>query len=206
MAEPRHAGRAALGFSVHTGWAAAVAVAPDLATHTVAVLDRRRMVMIEGAVPDRPPYVYHAARHLPPEAAERLVREFEALAAREARAGVSALLEAVRSTGYLVDAGAILASAPPLAAPLPAILRSHALIHAAEGALFRAAIRGACTASGLSVIEPLAKDLHRSAAHALHLSPASLETHLARIGRAAGRPFAKDHREATLAAWVALSS
>jgi hypothetical protein len=41
------------------------------------------------------------------------------------------------------------------------------------------------------------------AAAALRLSEGALATELARIGRAAGRPWSKDHRQACLAALIA---
>src|SRR2546430_16489842 len=64
-------GRAALGFSVHTGWAAMVAVSsgPDGST---VILDRQRLVLM-GNDPHRPRFVYHAAQKLDPGAAERLL-------------------------------------------------------------------------------------------------------------------------------------
>jgi hypothetical protein len=101
-------------------------------------------------------------------------------------------------------AGALAVKDKALNAPLRAILASHALIHAAEGELFRGAIGSALEAGGIEVKHPRASEVRERAAAALGLDPDELDGWLAKVGRTAGRPWAKDHKEACLAALIAL--
>jgi hypothetical protein len=85
------------------------------------------------------------------------------------------------------------------------ICESHARIHAAEGALFRAALAGASRALGVPVVEVRARDLAARAAALLGVSVEELADRLAALGRDAGPPWGKDQKEALLAALVAAS-
>jgi hypothetical protein len=203
MAVGRRRGRAALGFSVHTGWAAVVAVSAETPA-SVVVLDRRRVEMMPGKDPGSPRFVYHAARELRRDAAERLIRESTELSVAKAEAALQAAVEELASRDLVVVASGLLAGNAPSATSLEAILASHALVHAAEGELFRGAIRGACAALGIPVTEVRAKELGPRAARALGIPPAKVAQELAAIGRAAGRPWAKDQKDSCLAACVAL--
>jgi hypothetical protein len=203
MPGPRGRGSAALGFSVHTGWAALVAVAADRSA-AVAVLDRRRVEMIPAADRQRPRFVYHAAARLSPAAAERFVRESADRAASNAADALRGAIADLAASGWGAVAAGIVGGDPRPPPPLEAILRSHALIHAAEGELFRRAVRAAGEAAGLRVVEIRAKELGAHGAAALGVPAAKLAERLAEIGRAAGRPWAKDQRDAYLAACVAL--
>jgi len=84
-------------------------------------------------------------------------------------------------------------------------LKSHSRIHAAEGELFRRAIRRACEAVKIPVTEVRARELPLRAGEILLVSPAEVPQRLAAIGRTAGRPWAKDQKESLLAALVVLS-
>jgi len=194
--------RAALGFSVHTGWAALLAAAGSL--ESPLVLDRRRVEMIAGSDPGKPPYVYHAAQNVDLRAAERLVREWTAVSLAKARTAVRAAIADLEA--YEVVAASILVSDRALTANLEAILQSHALIHAAEGELYRSSIRQAAESAGLRVVEVRTKQVHRQTATTLGISESKLVQHLAQIGKAVGKPWAKDHKEAFLAALIALST
>jgi hypothetical protein len=191
------AGLAALGFSVHTGWAAMVAVGSK-----DAVLDRRRFVLIAGDAPERPRFVFHAASKLPIEAAGKLVAESQELAYANALADLHAAIRALPD--HDVVACGIVGADRPLEAPLESVLRSHSLIHTAEGRLFREAIRRAGEAVGIAVVEVRSRELRARAAAALRVGEGKLEEHLAAVGRAAGRPWAKDQRDAFSAAAIAL--
>jgi hypothetical protein len=207
MAGGRGQDRAALGFSVHTGWAALVALsAGSPAVASIEILDRRTVQMIPGSDPEGPRFVYHAAAKLSPAAAERFVRESAERAASAATEALRAAAAELSARGHrAVAAGVVVGDGRPAPA-LDAILRSHALIHAAEGVLFRRAIRRASEALELRVAEIRAKELPARAAAALGIAPAKLAERLSGIGRAAGRPWAKDQRDACLAACVALLS
>jgi hypothetical protein len=185
---------AALGFSVHTGWAVEVAVAPR-SPASAEVLDRRRIELLDGSDVEGPRFVYHAARSLSLDAARRLIaRSLE----RSERAARAALQAAVDSLAADVVAAGIVIGDRPAPASLQAVLASHPAIHAAEGELFRSAVRSAAEALGIAVVEVRAKELQSRAG--------TIADQLDVIGRAAGRPWAKDHRQACLAAAVALQA
>ena len=196
--------RAALGWSVHTGWAVLVAVSGPAASATV--VDRRRIEMMPQRDVKLPRFVYHAAQKMTPAAAERFVREANELSWTNAKAAIRTAIGELRANGFEIAASGIVVGNKRLEAPLAAILESHALIHTAEGQLFRDAVRRASEALKLSVTEVGAKELEARAAAQLRLSNVALAQQLARIGAAAGRPWSKDHRQACLAALMALSS
>jgi hypothetical protein len=187
---------AALGFSVHTGWAALVAVAGR------AVVDRRRVELL----PDRERFVYHAARELARPAAERSIRAAEARSLAAARAAIEQTRATLAAGGRELVACGIVVGNRPAAAALEEVLASHALIHAAEGELARQAIRAASARLGLRVAEIGPRDLEPRAAAALGIPAAEVAPRLAGIGRAAGRPWAKDQKDACLAALIALAA
>jgi hypothetical protein len=134
--------RVAIGFSVHTGWAAAVAVGGPKAT----VLARQRVVLADS---DYGRFVYHAARETPAFASE-MVKESRQVAVKR---GTKALKELIADlAGHQVVAIA-LPPAKRALPPLEAILASHSLVHSAEGELFRAALLTAGEKVGLAVVE-----------------------------------------------------
>jgi hypothetical protein len=194
--------RAAIGWSVHTGWAVLVAVSGPAAS--AAVVDRRRIEMMPHRDVKRPRFVYHAAQAMKPAPAAALVRDAMDMSWKNAKAAIQTAAGELRAQGYEVAASGIVVGNKRLEAPLAAILESHALIHTAEGQLFRDAVRRACDNLKLPVTEVAARELDARAAAALRLSDGALAAALARIGRAAGRPWSKDHRQACLAALLAL--
>lgn len=195
---------AALGFSVHTGWAALVVVAGPL--RHPAVLDRRQVEMIAGKERAPPRFVFHAARELRGEERERSVATAKERSRARATAALQTMVSALRSGGRHVAIAAIVGStAPPPEAPLERILESHAAIHSAEGELFRAAVAAACDSLRIPVVRVPARDLSGRAAELLGLSPDGLAEWLAKVGQAAGRPWAKDQKDGFLAALLARS-
>ena len=196
--------KVAFGFSVHTGWAAVIAVAGTPASPVI--LHRSLVEMIPDADRDPPRFVYHAGQELSLGAAEKYVR----LATEKSRANALASLEAIVAAlgkgGHRVVACGIIGSNRPLEADLATILKSHSLVHSAEGALFRGAIKSASEKLKIPVTEIGARDLPSRAAKALKISAAELPDRLAKVGRAAGRPWSKDQKDAFLVALVAGSA
>ncbi len=191
---------AALGFRAHSGWAALVAVAGPAAEPVVAV---RRRVELSRRTPRQP---FHAAEGRPFAAAEALIRratdEATALAERAVREAVAEL----RAAGHEpVASGVLLAAGRPLPG-LREVLASHALIHAAEGELFREALRQASERCGLLVTHVKEKELDERAAQALGRSAAEQGRQLAAWGKALGPPWTQDQKRAALVAWLALAA
>ena len=197
----------ALGFSVHTGWAALVAIARSGGAN-LTVLDRRRIGMLPVPLTPRQdayPHVFHAARELPLADAERFIRKAEEEARVRARDELATAVEGLRAAGHRVLEGAIITGRESPSRALEEILQSHTLVHAAEGALFRAVIRGASEDLGLRVLQVPAPELVRRAARALGVPKEEVPDLLTRIGRPLGPPWTADHKAATLAAVLALS-
>ena len=197
----------ALGFSVHTGWAALVAIARSGGAN-LTVLDRRRIGMLPVPLTPRQdayPHVFHAARELPLADAERFIRKAEEEARVRARDELATAVEGLRAAGHRVLEGAIITGRESPSRALEEILQSHTLVHAAEGALFRAVIRGASEDLGLRVLQVPAPELVRRAARALGVPNEEVPELLTRIGRPLGPPWTADHKAATLAAVLALS-
>jgi hypothetical protein len=99
----------------------------------------------------------------------------------------------------------VAAAAKPLP-PLAAILKSHSLVHAAEGELYRRVFSEAGAALGARPTRVPANAFARRAAAALGLTPAKLAARLAAMGKASGKPWAADLKQAALAAWLALAT
>ena len=76
--------------------------------------------------------------------------------------------------------------------PLAVVLRSHPLLHLAEGQLSQDAIAEAAQAAGLAVQNVSFHDLDPT-------------EQVAELGRAAGTPWRKDHKLAAAAALLALA-
>jgi hypothetical protein len=189
--------RAALGFSVHTGWAAVVAVGGPPAAPVLLAKGRIDVATTfdEGAV-------FHAAQELPIEKARALVARSEARFAARARTELDAF---VARLGAPVAGAGLAAPAAKALPPFESIVRSHPLVHAAEGELYRRVFAAAAS----SVVGapppriPPATLAARTAA-ALGVAPAHVAGHLAAMGKASGKPWAADQKHAALAAWLGL--
>jgi hypothetical protein len=193
--------RATFGFSVHTGWAAMIAVAGPPKAPTI--VDRRLFEMM-GDDPDKPRFVYHyAAERLELPAAERFVREAVEQSRSHALAALEAALVELGKKNYDVVASGIVVGNKPLKAALADILRSHSLIHTAEGELFRVAVKSASERLKIPVTEIRARDLESQAAKVLGVPAAKVPERLAAIGRAAGKPWGKDQKDSFLVAMLA---
>ncbi len=192
--------RAALGFRVHSGWAAMVVLAEPLAAP--ALVRRCRIELADPAVAGaiQP---YHAAEKMAFADAEKHVRrcaEATADRAQKSLRDVLAEIPACRPKGACI----LLASGRPLPA-LAGILASHALIHTAEGEFFRHALREACGRCGVPENGIRERDLQVETLRALGRPAGDLDAALAAWGKAAGPPWRQDEKLSALAAWLALA-
>ena len=187
---------AGIGFFAHTGWAAAVALAGPVDSPRVAA--RRRLDLWEG--PDA--HAYHRAAELDPRAARELIARAVDLSRRRA---VDALQTLLAEIGARAAGAVIVGGNARIPADLAAVLRSHPLVHGAEGELFRNALAAACAAANVQVQIVLARDLHARAAGAVRLPPAELSRRITELGRTVGSPWGKDQKDCAAAAWLALA-
>jgi hypothetical protein len=191
---------AGIGFRHHTGWAIAVAVTGDV--KSLEVLERRRVELID---PSLVRFAYHNVQDAPLDEAAESIAQVEASALACATREIGALVSSLAADGHEVRGVGIAAKTAKLPHALQKVLSSHALLHAAEGDLYREALAEAAASSGLPVAGFPPKEIYADAAAELGTSDAALRDLLARTGKAIGTPWTADHREAVLAAMLALA-
>jgi hypothetical protein len=139
----------------------------------------------------------------------------------QAREFISRMQEEARSLAYqairelqselqkqglkLTRCGLLLASGRPLP-ELDKVLASHALIHTADGELFREALLHASARCGLRDYRIKERELLEHAGQVFRLKSAELMGRVTELGRPFGSPWSQDEKFATLAAWLALAS
>jgi hypothetical protein len=190
--------RIAIGFRVHTGWAAGVALAGPATAPKV--IDRRRVALAEETDTEKL-QAFHLAAEQPFAKAEWMIGAARTATAKATQASLAAWLDELGT----VERAGIVAGNAALPASLETILASHALIHAAEGEMFRAAIVEACAARDLHVVPFAGKTLTETGASLLGLTVGALRERLTAWGRDLGPPWGQDQKEAALVAWLALA-
>jgi hypothetical protein len=189
----------AFGVKAHSGWAALVAVGEEDGRLEVAL--RRRLELASEPWAKQP---YHAAEGLDAEDAEDVVARAVAAAHACAEQGLAAALAERCAGGDEVIACGVLLGAgmPPWSTR--EILAVHMRMHKAEGELFREALLRGAERAGLPCIGVREKEVEAVAAEALRLAAEERERRLGEAGRRAGPPWARDQKDAALAAWIAL--
>jgi len=194
---------AALGFRTHSGWTALVAVCVDRGSPVVLL--RRRVHLVETFTYEfRQPY--HTAEKMLMGQAREFISRMQAEARRLAYRAIRELQsDFLKQRRKLTRCGLVLASGRPLPG-LDKILASHALIHTADGELFREAILHASNRCGLRDFRIKERELLERAGEVLGLKGDDLMGRVTELGRSLGSPWSQDEKFATLAAWLALAS
>jgi hypothetical protein len=192
--------QAAIGFRVHSGWSAMVAVRVEKGAPTV--LHRERVHLVETfTYRFRQPY--HTAEKMELADGREFISRVQAAARTFAYRAIHKLQLRLEERGYQLSRGALLlASGRPLP-ELERILASHALIHTADGELFRECLLHASARCGLGVVCIKERELLEQAAKALRVPCRRLLARVAALGRPFGAPWSQDEKFATLAAWIA---
>jgi hypothetical protein len=194
---------AALGFRAHSGWAACVAVSVEKGSPTV--LARQRVHLVETFTYEfRQPY--HSAEKMLLGQARDFIERVRNEARRLAHRAIQGLQSDLQKQGIaLKSCGLLLASGKPLPG-LEKILASHALIHTADGELFREALLHASARCGFPVLSVKERELLERVGQALRLKPADLTRRVTELGRPLGPPWSQDEKFATLVGWLALAA
>lgn len=189
---------AAFGIRMHSGWGVLVTI--DDASE---VLDRRRITIVsEDVQGGRMPF--HHAEALGLSRAEKYLAGYTSECDRLAQQEIRAAVHDLKVLGYQVTfAGLVLASGRTLP-DLAHILASHALIHTAEGELFRESVRRGCESLGISVTGYRQRELAEHAKSSFGNASAKIIRQLANAGKALGPPWTADHKAAALVAYIAL--
>lgn len=198
-----HSKQAAVGFRVHSGWAAVVAVSIEKGAPVVLAWQRVHLVDT-FAYKFRQPY--HTAERMPPGQAREFIERMREEARRLAHRAIDGLQSELQKQGIaLKSCGLLLASGRPLPA-LEKILASHALIHTADGEHFREAIVHASGRCGLAMMCVKEKELLDRVGQVSRLKPRELLRRITELGRPLGAPWSQDEKFATVAAWLAMAS
>ena len=191
--------RAAVGFTVKSGWAAVVLLTGSPSSPRVA--DSRRIDLSDPSVLEsRQPYHagFGTARSEGSELS-RLIRSVQQFGSRS----VQRLIEGYRADGHrLAGTGLVVGS---LADP-ERLANEHIRIHALEGQLFRTVVAEAAAASELTCLLWRERDLYAAAAEALRRTEPNLRRAATALGRTAEGPWRAEQKTATLAAWLVLAS
>jgi hypothetical protein len=193
---------AAVGFRVHSGWAAVVVLCgpPD----EPFVADRRKIqLVLEFSYAYRQPY--HTAEEMPRKDATKFIARVQSEAKRLARSSLRVLqMDLAKSHCKIVRSALLLASGRALP-ELDQILASHALIHTADGELFRDSLRAACALCDMPVEGIREKELFATASKELGIDAAALQRRLTALGKGLGPPWSQDEKFSALGARLTLA-
>src|SRR5207302_311571 len=147
----------------------------------------------------------HAAAERSLPEAEKLIAQCMQSSADLAFLGMRGIVDELKAAGARVSTcGLLLGSGKPLP-ELAGILKSHALIHTAEGEMFRRVLAQAAERLGMRILGVKEKQIWPEAAAALNQSKDEITAQLKATGKSLGPPWREDERLATLIAWLALA-
>ena len=192
---------AAAGFRVHSGWSAVVVAA--LEKGELVVLRRARVRLVKTfSYTFRQPY--HTAEKMEADEAVDFVLGMRTEAEDLAYGWLQSMQIELKELEWKLQRGALLLASGRALPEFAKILRSHALIHTADGELFREAIRGACQRGGVKLASIKDRDLLERCEKVFSMQRAELLRRVTEMGRELGAPWTQDEKFATLAAWLAL--
>jgi hypothetical protein len=195
--------RVAIGFRMHSGWGALVAVSH--VAGTVEIIERRRIAVIEPKIPGTK-QPYHFSERLEFGEAEKFLSRCFAASAQFAVTGIRECIESLWERKYAVTGAAVVLASGRALPPLANILTSHALIHTAEGEFFREAVWKACQSLNLAVSGFRERDLAEAAAAAFEKAAPKMLRQVADAGRSVGPPWTTDQKTAAIAALLVLAN
>ena len=194
--------QAAVGLRVHSGWSALVAVSLENGAPTV--LSRERVHLVETfSYKFRQPY--HTAGRMPLEKARAFVAGSLTEAKRLATLALRSTQAELGRQGFQVERSALLLASGKTLPGLESILLSHALIHTADGELFREALRHSSADCGLEIACIKERELLDRGVKTLRTKRDRLLRRLTELGTAFGSPWTQDEKYAALAAWLVLA-
>jgi hypothetical protein len=173
-----------IGLHSRTGSAEAVVISDR--NGSPAFLGRWSLDLLDGRVERQ---IFHVVADVALVDAERQVRRVVDAITEIA----TTRLDGIRREVGPLDAAGVIVGDYPVPDSLAAILAAHTLMHAAEGAMFRDALLDAATTHGIRAVGV-------SRNRATDRLAGDLAAAVAAIGAAAGRPWRKEQKLATVAA------
>ena len=193
----RGSARAAVGFTVKSGWASAVLLSGP-ATAPI-VLDSRRVELSDPSIPDaRQPY--HASFGTARSGGTELSR-LVASVKRFGRRSVTDLIRHYQTSEHPLQCAGIVVGS--LMNPSH-IANDHIRIHALEGQLFRGVVQDGAARSQLACTIWRERNLYESAARVLKRPEQELRVLMSSLGRGISGPWRAEQKAAALAAWLVL--
>ena len=193
--------RAAIGFSSHLGWSAAVAVAGTKSAPRFVL--RQRVLLSNKVHESHEPYHKAALVRDDLERAKEIVRRGRRAIEACARSEVAQMTRNLEKDGHrVVGAGVLQAGGREM--KFESILASHVMVHTAEGALMREALAKAFR-NDLPVLAIKERELFARASERLKLSEKLLRKKVNELGTGIGPPWGSDQKNAALIAWLSLS-
>jgi len=153
----------------------------------------RQRVTIADSMMSGSKQPFHAAAEMPFSKAEAHVRKAIDSSRALAAEAIEAAVKSLRLQGHFVAACGVLRGSGRILPELKSILASHALIHTAEGEMFRDVLVAAASDCGLPVAYTPEKDLD-----------AGLLRRLQALRKQLGPPWTQDQKLATAAGLRAL--
>lgn len=193
---------AAIGFSAHSGWAAMVVLGGTAAAPSL--LARARVQLIDEQDPESK-QPYHAVEFLCVEEATGRLDGYMAVATRLAQECIHAQSEQLQGRGIVLRSVGIVDSSSRKQVSLPAILASHALIHASDGDHFRNALHVAAEHCRVPVCRVPAKTLEAHADKCLRPPLNRILETIDKLALGQGPPWGADQKKAALLAWTLLA-
>jgi hypothetical protein len=168
------------------------------------VLQRQRVHLVEMfTYTFRQPY--HTAEKMELAEARKFISQVRAKGRDLAYRAIHSLKVELEELAYQLNDGALLLASGRALPELEKILASHALIHTADGELFREVLLHASERCGLTVARIKERELLEQSAKALRMAKPKLLRRATELGRSFGAPWSQDEKFAALAAWLALS-
>jgi len=172
------------------------AAAPEL-------LARSRVQLIDEHDPESK-QPYHSVEFLCVEEATGRLGGYMAVATRLAQDCIHVQCKQLKGRGIVIRSVGIIDSSSRKQISLPAILASHALIHAADGDHFRNALFVAAERCRLQVCRVPAKTLEAHAGKCLRRPVNRILESVDKLGFGQGPPWGADQKKAALLAWTLL--
>ena len=194
--------RAAIGLRMHSGWGALVAVSQNAGA--VGILERRRIARHRNEnFPVPSSRIISLSVSIFPKQ-----KSFSPIVCCLRQLALAAIRESAESLQarhcFLAGAAVVLASGRALP-PLPKILASHALIHAAEGEFFREAVWKACQSLDVRSPDFANAILDDCMAVAFGKAASEMSRQVSTLGRSIGPPWTTDQKTAAIAALLTLA-
>lgn len=181
-----------IGVSDHGGWAVLVT-----ATRDGTLLDRRRVDLVDDALPSIPHH--HECQLLSMDEAVALVERVRVSAERHAVLALDAVAMAVPQV-----LGIALRSCPPLPPTIAERIKDYRARNVADWVMYRRAIASAAQTRNWPVHWYDAKKVVSLAGKALHVE--NFDSHFLQVRKTVGPPWNNDHKLAMAAAIVAATA